>query len=204
MLYGSLSTAVWILLVSSSVLGYYAHHLADDLPTLDSESDGQCTPTASSTGNGPGLSGVRGGVTIPLQDIQRPSGDAEEGTPPNTDEPASTTTLKYSNAGRIHTQIRTIARVADWLRWIGKFLAIINGIGVIANSVFQYAGVYSNCYCNASLFYWGSSYAFDVISPIQSDFDLEGKARIGALALALSCCTFSVGTIYLIRDSLPS
>ena len=136
-----LSTAVWILLVSSSILGYYAHHL-DDPPI-----PGQYIPTA-------GLA-------------------------------------------------RWIARFADLLRWIGKLLAIINGIGIVANSVFQYAGVYDNCYCNASLYYWGSSYAFNVISPIQSDINLARKAWIGALVLALSCCTFSVGTIYLIRDSLP-
>ena len=191
-----LSTAVWILLVSSSVLGYYAHHL-DDPPIPGSESNGQCTPTTL-TGNGSGLSGVGGHVVIPLQDIQPPDVDADD----NIDEPVSITTLKYSNAWRIHAQ--TITRVADWLRWIGKFLAIINGIGIIANSVFQYAGVYDNCYCDSSLYYWGSSYAFNVISPIQSDIDLARKAWIGALALALTCCTFSVGTIYLIRDSLPS
>ena len=196
MLYGMLSTAVWILLVSSSVLGYYAHHL-DDPPILDSESNGQCTPTTL-TGNGSGLSGAGGHVVIPLQNIQPPDVDADD----NTDEPASITTFKYSNAWRIHAQ--TITRVADWLRWIGKFLAIVNGIGIIANSVFQYAGVYDNCYCDSSLYYWGSSYAFNVISPIQSDIDLARKAWIGALALALTCCTFSVGTIYLIRDSLPS
>ena len=193
MLYGVLSTAVWILLVSSSVLGYYAHHL-DDPRIPDPGSDGHCTPTTS---NGSGLSGVGGHVTIPLQDIRSPNVDADD----NTDEPASITTLKYSNAGRVHTQ--TIARVADWLRWIGKFLAIINAIGIIANSVFQYAGVYDNCYCDSSVFYWGS-YAFNVITPVQSDIDLAKRAWIGALALALTCCTFSVGTIYLIRDSLPS
>ena len=191
MLYGMLSTAVWILLFSSSILGYYAHHLDDDLPIPDLESDGQFIPT-----------GARGGVVIPLQNIQPPNADAAEATPLNTDEPAIITTLKYSNAGRINAQ--TIARVADWLRWIGKLLAIINAIGIIANSVFQYAGVYDNCYCDSSLYYWGSSYAFNVISPVQSDIALARKAWIGALALALTCCTFSVGTIYLIRDSLPS
>jgi hypothetical protein len=191
MLYGMLSTAVWILLFSSSILGYYAHHLDDDLSIHDLESEGQCTPT-----------GVGGGVAIPLQDLQPSNVDAEEDTPLHTDEPASITTLKYSNAGRIHAQ--TIARVADWLRWIGKLLAIINAIGIIANSVFQFAGVYDNCYCDSSIYYWGSSYAFNVVSPIQSDIGLARKAWIGALALALTCCTFSVGTIYLIRDSLPS
>jgi len=189
-MYGLLSTAVWILLVSSSVLGYYAHHLVDDLPTSDMESDGRRTPTAA--------------IAIPLQDIQPSDSDAatEECSSLNTDEPASVTTLKYSHQGRIHA--RTIERVADWLRWIGKSLAIVNAIGIIANSIFQYAGVYDNCYCDSSVYTWGFSEAFNIISPHQSDLDLARKAWIGALALALTSCTFFVGTIYLIRDSLPS
>ncbi|KAI9573149.1 hypothetical protein HD554DRAFT_1150501 [Boletus coccyginus] len=176
-IYGLVSTTVWILLVLSSVLGYHAHHLIE----------GQRTPI------------VGGNIAIPLQNIQprAPNASAEERNPPNTDEPAS-----VSHAGWIHP--RTMGRSADWLRWIGKSLAIVNAIGIIANSIFQYAGVYNNCYCDSSVFYWGPSYAFIVISPIQSDFDLARKAWIGALALALTSCASFVGTIYLTRDSLPS
>ncbi|KAF8436493.1 hypothetical protein L210DRAFT_3622432 [Boletus edulis BED1] len=125
LIYGTLSTTVWILLLLSSVLGYYAHHL-------------------------------------------------------------------------------TIARVSDWLRWIGKSLAIVNAVGIIANSVFQYSGMYDNCYCDSSVYNWGVSSAFNVISPMQSDIDLAQSAWIGALALSLTCSTLFVGSIYLIRDSLPS
>jgi len=192
-MYGLLSTTVWILLVSSSILGYHAHHLIDDLPTpgADTESDEQRTPI------------VGGSVAIPLQEIQPPNAATEECSSLNTDEPASVTTLEYFHTtGRVHA--RTMERVADWLRWIGKSLAIVNAIGIIANSMFQYASVYDNCYCDSSVYTWGLSNAFDVISPIQSDFDLARKAWIGALALSLTSCTFFVGTIYLIRDSLPS
>ncbi|KAG8221406.1 hypothetical protein J3R82DRAFT_1589 [Butyriboletus roseoflavus] len=195
--YGALSTAVWILLVSSSVLGYYAHHLTDDPPTPDLESDGQRTPSIPW--------GVDG-VAIPMPEITAPKFSEERAdTPLNTgsddSEPPSIATIRYRNMGQMH--VRTILRVADCLRWIGKFVAIINAIGIVANSVFQYAGVYDNCYCDSSVYTWGSA-AFNVVSPIASDINLASSAWIGALVLALTCCAFFVGTIYLIRDSLPS
>ncbi|KAI9573150.1 hypothetical protein HD554DRAFT_1150584 [Boletus coccyginus] len=179
MIYGLISTTVWILLVSSGVLGYHAHrHLIDDLPTPDTstEGDGQRTPL------------VGGSISIPLQDIQPPNAVVGECSSPNTDELASVTILKYSHVGQMHA--RTMEQVADRLRWIGKSLATVNAIGIIANSIFQYAGVYNNCYCDASVFSWGVSYAFVVISPIQSDFDIAKKAWIGALALAFTSLSY--------------
>ncbi|KAF8120916.1 hypothetical protein EV363DRAFT_1406755 [Boletus edulis] len=198
LIYGLLSTTVWALLLLSSVLGYHAHHMVEDLPIPDLESNEQHTSPASTTGNGFAFSG---GAAIPLHRIPSPHVD-EVGTPLDTDEPASITTIKYFHTGRRHAQ--TIARVSDWLRWIGKSLAIINAVGIIVNSVFQYSGIYDNCYCDSSVYNWGVSSAFNVISPMQSDIDLAQSAWIGALALGLTCSAFFVGSIYLIRDSLPS
>ncbi|KAH0828792.1 hypothetical protein J3R83DRAFT_3237 [Lanmaoa asiatica] len=294
LVYGALSTAVWILLVSSSILGYYAHHLIidGDLPTPDLENDRRrapflppkCTPTACMKGNGSGIS-VGVDVAISLHEIQAPNVDAEEedmflNTTP--DAPATITTIKYSRVGQTHhlandlptpqatqrtpstssklpkctpttstkgkcsrqgenggkaiplhqihasnfhdtdskepasirvatikypdagpIRARTIAWVSDWLRWIGKSLAIVNAIGIIAISIFQYAGVYNTCYCDSSVFTWGS-FAYNVIAPVSSDLDFVRSAWIGALALSFACCAFFVGTIYLVRDSLPS
>ncbi|KAH0828791.1 hypothetical protein J3R83DRAFT_3235 [Lanmaoa asiatica] len=218
LIYGALSTTVWILLVSSSVLGYVGHPLIiEDLATPDLESDEQCTPstpsapsapsklpkctpTASIKGNGSGLS-MRVNLATPLDEIQ--TSDEEENVFLEIVSAAapSITAIEYSRAVRPHG--RAIARVADWLRWIGKSLAIVNAIGIIANSVFDYAGVYETCYCNSNIYSWGSL-AFYVINPNSSDIDLARSARIGSIALALTCCTSFVGTIYLIRDSLPS
>ena len=208
---------MWILLVSSSILGYYAHHLIDDPPALDPESAGQRTsfgppftppnsvPTASPIDDGPELSGREKNVAVPLRIIQAPNSVAEEEdnmSDTDSNEPASIATIKYVNVRWIHA--RTIVRVADWLRWIGKSLAIVNAIGIIANSVFQYAGVYNNCFCDSSVYTWGYSTAFNVINPISSDIDLARKAWMGGLGLALTSCGFFVGSIYLIRDSFPS
>ena len=139
-----------------------------------------------------------GGVAIPLAEIQPP--DAEEEISLNTDEPASVAIIKLPRAGLIRPLM--IVRFADWLHWIGKSLAIVNAIGIIANSVFMYAGVYETCYCNSNVFYWGLSHAFDIVSVTQSAIDLSKSAWIGAFMLGLTCCTFFVGTNYLIRDSL--
>jgi len=261
-IYGVLSTIVWILLVWSSVLGYHAHHQVDDLPTPDTESDGQraggntdsiplqvIQPPNAAAGEYSALNTDEpanvatesdrqrtpidgGSFAIPLQDTLPQNAATEDYSALNIDEPANVTTesnrqlLTPIVGGSIVIPLQgaqppdTAAEesillytdetashgvgIADWLRWIGKSLAIINAIGIIANSVFQYSGLYDNCYCDASVFTWGTSYAFDVIAPIQSDFDLARKAWIGALALALISCTFFVGTIYLIRDSFPS
>ena len=162
MIYGVTSTLVWILLLSSSVLSYYAHHLVD----------GQHPQTPSAAGEN-------------IEMVERAHLNA------GTDEPSV----------RIRTPF--IARVANWLRWIGKFLAIFNAIGVVTNSIFQFVGVYDNCYCDSSVYRWGSL-AFNVIMPTQGDISLAQSAWGGALALGLTCCAFFVGTIYVIRDSLPS
>ena len=194
LMYGTLSTTVWILLVSSSVLGYHAHHLMDDMPT-DLKSDAERTPSISSGVNG---------VAISLEEIRAHNvGEEGEDMQLSTEsgEPSSIGKFKYPNAWRMHA--RTIARIADYLRWIGKSLAIINAILIVTNSLFQYAGFYNNCYCNSSLYTWGSS-AFDVIAPNSSDINLASSAWTGALVLSLTCCAFFVGSIYLVRDSLPA
>lgn len=208
---------MWALLVSSSVLGYYAQHLTDDLPAFDLERAGEqaslgtpsdspeSNPKASITDDSYRLSDGEDNVAIPLCELHAPNGDAAGvgSISPDTapGKPASTTTIECPRPRRI--QARTIARAANWLRWIGKLLAIINAISIVANSIFQYAGLYTNCYCDSSVYSWGVS-AFNVINPTASDVDLTKKAWIGGLALALTCCSFFVGSIYLIRDSLPS
>ena len=193
------STVVWILLLLSSTLSYYAHHLVDDPATPDLERDEQHPQTPGAAGQSLAPSGFGGSIAIPLKEIQSHDINAEQ-VPLDTNKSSSISTNKYPRTGRIRNPF--IARVANWLRWIGKFLAIANAIGVIANSIFQIAGVYDNCYCNSSVYKWGSS-AFNVIRPNQGDISLARSAWIGALALGLTCCTFFVGTIYLIRDSLP-
>ena len=181
-----------MLLVLSSVLGYYARHLLDDQST---------TPSALASDNSTGQSDN----TIPLLEIQVPDVHAERGdVPSSTDSVArkSITTFKHYRTW-CQMRPRTMSQVADWLRWIGKFLAIINAIGVIANSVFQYAGVYQSCYCGSNVFTQGVS-AYLVIHPTRSDIGFARKAWIGGVGLSLASFSFFMGSIYLVRDTLPA
>ena len=190
-----LSTVVWILLLLSSVLGYYAHNLANSPPVSDVENDKQYTREARIASDSTVSSGFGRNVATPLHEIQSPNVDAEEDIPPYAHKPA--------NAATISARTLVIARVADWLRWIRKMVAIVNAIGIITGSLFQLAGVYDTCYCDSSVYTWGAD-AFAVFAPNQSDINLAKNAWIGALGLGLTSCTIFVGTIYLIRDSVPS
>jgi hypothetical protein len=42
--------------------------------------------------------------------------------------------------------------LAVLFRRAGKILGVINGLGIIAASTMQFAGVYDNCFCSASTF----------------------------------------------------
>ena len=179
-MYGILSTIVWMLLLSSSILGYYAHHPVARPPDLESDKGHNRTPRNSSA-----APGSEPNVASSSEEL-----DSSEDAPliPNEFADAPTCSL--------------MVRVADCLRWMGKFLAAVNAIGIITNSIFQLAGVYDNCYCNSSVYTWGSA-AFTVIAPNNSDIDLAISAWIGVLILGLTCSSLFVGSIYLIRDSLP-
>ncbi|KAG9309678.1 hypothetical protein JVU11DRAFT_10350 [Chiua virens] len=208
LLYGALSTTVWISMVLSSLFGYYAHHLLNGPPTSEVESAGtrpphipfsqpKATSADSVTDDDPGLPAVADNTAIPLRDIRAPQNHTAV---PDPGGPASIFSNKRARATQLRA--RTLACLADWLRWFGKTLAILNAIGTIANSLFQYAGVYDTCFCDSSVYTWGSR-AFSICAPSLSDVKLAENAWIGALALALSSCGVFVGSIYLMRDSLP-
>ena len=198
LIYGTVSTIVWMLLVLSSVLGYYAQHSLDSHSIFDSERARRCAPSALASNSSAGQSHR----AIPLLEVHVPYAYADGGDDlSSTDSVARKNNTTFKDYRWIHP--RMISRVADWLRWIGKFLAIINAIGVIANSIFQYAGLYSSCYCSSNVFTRGV-FAYLVINPTKSDIDLARRAWIGGVGLSLACCSFFMVSIYLVRDALPT
>lgn len=38
------------------------------------------------------------------------------------------------------------------LRWNGKILGVLNGVGIIVASIMQFAGIYDNCFCSSNVF----------------------------------------------------
>ncbi|KIK78703.1 hypothetical protein PAXRUDRAFT_163260 [Paxillus rubicundulus Ve08.2h10] len=93
--------------------------------------------------------------------------------------------------------------ISHYLRWAGKTLASLNAVLVITISVFQYANVFDRCFCNSSVFSWGSQ-AYDVIVFLSADVALVKGAWIGGFVLAFVCSALFVGLIYLLVDSLPA
>ncbi|KAG9309680.1 hypothetical protein JVU11DRAFT_10352 [Chiua virens] len=100
LIYGGLSTLVWILLVLSSILGYYAHHLLNSPTVSDVEATGMRPPptplylnslaTLSFADNNPRLSN---NVAIPSREIHAPGDDTVTDNP-DLDKPPSITPSK--------------------------------------------------------------------------------------------------------------
>jgi hypothetical protein len=45
-----------------------------------------------------------------------------------------------------------IGYIAALTRWLGKFIAIVNGFGILLSCIMQFAGVYDNCFCSSTIF----------------------------------------------------
>ena len=45
-----------------------------------------------------------------------------------------------------------IGYIAMLTRWLGKFIAIMNGFGILISCMMQFAGVYDNCFCSSTIF----------------------------------------------------
>jgi hypothetical protein len=45
-----------------------------------------------------------------------------------------------------------IGLTAALLRWLGKFIAIVNGFGILISCTLQFAGAYDNCFCSSTIF----------------------------------------------------
>ena len=45
-----------------------------------------------------------------------------------------------------------IGYIAALTRWLGKTIAIANGLGILLSCTMQFAGVYDNCFCSSTIF----------------------------------------------------
>ncbi|KAF9790969.1 hypothetical protein BJ322DRAFT_977568, partial [Thelephora terrestris] len=44
------------------------------------------------------------------------------------------------------------AYIAACTRWLGKFIAILNGLGILVSCILQFSGIYDNCFCSSAIF----------------------------------------------------
>ena len=45
-----------------------------------------------------------------------------------------------------------IGYIAMFTRWLGKFIAVMNGVGILLSCIMQFTGVYDNCFCSSTIF----------------------------------------------------
>ncbi|KAH7924101.1 hypothetical protein BV22DRAFT_533278 [Leucogyrophana mollusca] len=140
LVYGALSTVVWMLLALSSILGHYS---------------ASCRPRES----------------------------------------------RY----HVPVAVRMAKVLAQVLRWSGKALAIVNAIGIIASSIFQFSSFYDTCYCDGSVMGRGTSGAYVLLTETSLPNLGQMKAAwIGALCLASVCAMLFIGFVNLLYDAVST
>lgn len=60
---------------------------------------------------------------------------------------------RRQNVREKRSVLKTIAGyLAVLTRWLGKFIGIMNGLGILVSCAMQFAGVYDNCFCSSGVF----------------------------------------------------
>jgi len=100
-----------------------------------------------------------------------------------------------------HTILALRGRIAGWLsiflRRLGKLIARLNAVCIVAIGVLQFSNVYDRCYCNSSVTGLGK-HAYNVIAP-----DHGGSMRtawIGGFFLAAGAAMVFAGFVTLFID----
>ncbi|KAG0696829.1 hypothetical protein DFH29DRAFT_181933 [Suillus ampliporus] len=109
----------------------------------------------------------------------------------------------YSDRRMSSIMMRLAKGLSNLLRWGGKFLAIVNAIGIIATGMLQFTSIYDNCYCNSSALGIGVNDAYYIVMTGSLDLGQTKAAWFGALALS---CSVSLGFIFfmsLLTDLVP-
>ena len=100
-----------------------------------------------------------------------------------------------------HSHVKVLANI---LRWGGKFLAIVNSIGIIGGGMLLFTNIYDNCYCNSSVLGLGVDNAYAVIFPSDSQVHVITAARLGALALGLCSSGLFIFAMSVLNDVLDT
>ena len=82
-----------------------------------------------------------------------------------------------------HWPTRVARRTSIIFRRLGKVIAAINSLWVVATCLLQFANVFDNCYCNSNVV-WLRDHAYIVIALLPSDVAIMKNAWVGALFFA--------------------
>jgi hypothetical protein len=99
---------------------------------------------------------------------------------------------RLSEEERIRAKHRLLCSMVVSTRCVGKAVAMINAMWIIVSTLFEFIGVYSNCWCSGVQFWRGmDGYVTLFVTPV----GLENEANaawIGGTSLAIVACALSV------------
>ena len=109
--------------------------------------------------------------------------------------------LAHSARRQANGQERRFAKmfigcVAALLRWLGKTIAIMNGIGMLLACCMQFGGLYSNCFCSSDLFGGNKNGTVQFVAPDIKGSEVYGY-WIGGITLAFGMSGMYAFAIYL-------
>ena len=89
-----------------------------------------------------------------------------------------------------------IGYIAALTRWLGKTIAVMNGIGLLIACCMQFGGLYDNCFCSSSLFGGSPNGLVKFLEPNIKGSQVYG-CWIGGLAMAFALSALYAFVIYL-------
>ena len=102
-----------------------------------------------------------------------------------------------------HVIMTLQARVSRWLsiflRRLGKLIAGLNAVWIVATGMVQFSSVYDRCYCNSSVMGLGKR-AYDVISLMPGDAGGMRAAWIGGFVLAAGAAMIFTGFVTILLN----
>jgi hypothetical protein len=96
-----------------------------------------------------------------------------------------------------------VAKISIVLRRLGKIIASVNAIWIVATCMLQFSNFYDRCYCNSSVFGRGAK-AYNVITLTPDDIAPMKQAWSGGVFLAAGSTIICVAFVNLfINPDLP-
>ncbi|OAX33736.1 hypothetical protein K503DRAFT_775287, partial [Rhizopogon vinicolor AM-OR11-026] len=108
----------------------------------------------------------------------------------------------HSHQDNVFLPARVARTLSDWLRRIGKLLAFVNSIWVIALCALQYSNFYDTCYCDSSVIGRGDT-AYTVIIESAAQIAQTEAAWLGTVVFAITTASLFLGLMSLLSDTLP-
>jgi len=109
---------------------------------------------------------------------------------------ASSILTYYSTNAQGHNILVRVARwLSIFLRRLGKVIAGLNAVWIVATGLFQFSNFYDRCYCNSNIMAVGRDAAHVIVSLASVDTGAMHAAQIGGFSLAAAASTIFAGFV---------